>query len=68
MAKDIADWRREAQAEGCESAREWLDKLYESGMSAKQIGEKLGLTRSGAYHLLKRFGVKPRPRGGPNRR
>jgi len=68
VAKDVAGWRREAQAEGCESAREWLGKMYESGLSASQIGAKLGLTRSGAYHLLKRFGVKSRPRGGPNRR
>lgn len=66
--RSVDDWHQVAKEFGEPSAREWLAKMYEGGMSARGIGVKLGLTRSGAHHLLKRFGITMRPRGGANRR
>ena len=69
MPRSVPEWSTEAKLQGHKSAKEWLAKLYEAdGLNEAQIAEKLGLSRSGAFHLLKRFGVKKRSKGGPNRR
>ena len=44
------------------------ERAHDSGSRFWQWTEKLGLTRSGAHHLLNRFGIPKRSKGGPNRR
>ena len=38
--------------------------LYQSGLSLRQVAEKMGITFQAAHGLLKRSGVVMRPKGG----
>ena len=37
-----------------------LNKLIEEGLTARQIGEKIGRSRQQVHNLLKKFGLRTR--------
>lgn len=63
-----ANWDTVARFHGFLSLKHLLEELYtKKGMSARQIGEKLGVTVSSITYWLRQHGIEVRKRGGANR-
>lgn len=49
--------------------RDWeILEMYSSGITQKEIAEKLGLTAAGVLYILRKYGAKPSPRGDKKER